>query len=163
MTDPSVWVQLRDNGRSLSARYWPIVAGERAGTALPTAARSDTGSTASVTTRPFSTCRRPNRIPNAASRGSAVNDKRRISNPRSVILMRPTQTPTLNHSPGMRTRCVMKIHFFSFSFVDALWCEMLRTYFCHRDPIEIFSLFGSFQGILRVEQSANRFPSLVPV
>lgn len=43
MTDPSVWVQLRDNGRSLSARYWPIVAGERAGTALPTAARSDTG------------------------------------------------------------------------------------------------------------------------
>lgn len=46
VTDPSVWVQLRDNGRSLSARYWPIVAGERAGTALPTAARSDTGSTA---------------------------------------------------------------------------------------------------------------------
>lgn len=27
--DPRVWVQGRDNGRSLSARYWPIVAGER--------------------------------------------------------------------------------------------------------------------------------------
>lgn len=79
VSDPSVWVQLRDNGRSLSARYWPIVAGERAGTALPTAARSDTGSTASVT-RPFSTCRQPNRIPNAACRESVVNDKRRISN-----------------------------------------------------------------------------------
>lgn len=78
VTDPSVWVQLRDNGRSLSARYWPIVAGERAGTALPTAARSDTGSTASVTTRPFSTRRQPN--PYSASRRSAVNDKRRISN-----------------------------------------------------------------------------------
>lgn len=55
--DPRVRVQGRDNGRSLSARYWPIVAGEREPErALPSAARSDTGSyTAAVVTRPFST------------------------------------------------------------------------------------------------------------
>lgn len=55
--DPRVRVQGRDNGRSLSARYWPIVADEREPErALPSAARSDTRSyTASVVTRPFST------------------------------------------------------------------------------------------------------------
>lgn len=55
--DPRVRVQGRDNGRSLSARYWPIVAGEREPErALPSAARNDTRSyTASVVTRPFST------------------------------------------------------------------------------------------------------------
>lgn len=54
--DPRVRVQGRDNGRSLSARYWPIVAGEREPErALPSAARNDTGSyTAAVVTRPFS-------------------------------------------------------------------------------------------------------------
>lgn len=55
--DPRVRVQGRDNGRSLSACYWPIVADEREPErALPSAARNDTGSyTASVVTRPFST------------------------------------------------------------------------------------------------------------
>lgn len=62
VTDPSVWVQLRDNGRSLSARYWPIVAGERAGTALPTAARSDTGSTASARLVLFRLVANPNPV-----------------------------------------------------------------------------------------------------
>lgn len=57
MRDPRVWVQGCDNGRSLSARYWPIVAGEREPErALPSAARNDTGSytAAGVVTRPFS-------------------------------------------------------------------------------------------------------------
>ena len=57
MRDPRVRVQGRDNGRSLSACYWPIVADEREPErALPSAARNDTRSyTASVVTRPFST------------------------------------------------------------------------------------------------------------